>query len=81
MSSPNLGGFSLHKVNAVETMAVLEPLAKQGKLETINNICGWINAIRDYAVNTGLIHSNPLSEISKAFSSPLDQKLIFCPPG
>jgi integrase len=67
---PNLGKYPLHKVNAVETIEVLEPLAKQGKLETINNICGWINEIMVYAVNTGLINSNPLSGISKAFSTP-----------
>ena len=67
---PNLGKLPLHKVNAVDTIEVLEPLAKQGKLETINNICGWINEIMVYAVNTGLIHANPLSGISKAFSTP-----------
>jgi integrase len=67
---PNLGKFPLYKVNAVDTIEVLEPLAKQGKLETINNICGWINEIMVYAVNTGLIHANPLSGISKAFSTP-----------
>ncbi len=67
---PNLGKLPLHKVNAVDTIEILEPLAKQGKLETINNICGWINEIMVYAVNTGLIHANPLSGISKAFNTP-----------
>lgn len=67
---PNLGKLPLHKINAVETIEVLEPLARQGKLETINNICGWINEIMVYAVNTGLIQSNPLSGISKAFVAP-----------
>jgi integrase len=67
---PNLGKLPLHKVNAVDTIEILEPLAKQGKLETINNICGWVNEIMVYSVNTGLIHANPLSGISKAFNSP-----------
>jgi len=67
---PSLGKLPLHKVNAVDTIEMLEPLAKQGKLETINNICGWINEIMVYAVNTGLIYANPLSGISKAFSTP-----------
>jgi integrase len=67
---PNLGKSPLYKVNAVDRLEILEPLAKQGKLETINNICGCINEIMVYAVNTGLIHSNPLSGISKAFSTP-----------
>ena len=67
---PNLGKLPIHKVNAVETIEIIEPLAKQGKLETITNICGWINEIMVYAVNTGLIHANPLTGIRKAFNSP-----------
>jgi len=67
---PNLGKLPIHKVNAVDTIEIIEPLAKQGKLETITNICGWINEIMVYAVNTGLIHANPLTGIRKAFNSP-----------
>jgi integrase len=65
-----LGKTPLHKVNAVDTIEILEPLAKEGKLETIDNICGWLNEIMVYAVNTGLIFSNPLSGIRKAFNAP-----------
>ena len=65
-----LGKTPLHKVNAVDTIEILKPLAKEGKLETIDNICGWINEIMVYAVNTGLIFSNPLSGIRKAFNAP-----------
>lgn len=67
---PNLGKVPLHKVNAVDTIEILTPLSKQGKFETINNICGWINEIMVYSVNTGLIPSNPLAGISKAFNTP-----------
>jgi len=67
---PNIGKIPLHKINAVDTIETLQPLAKQGKLETIDNICGWMNEIMVYAVNTGLIHSNPLSGIKKAFKVP-----------
>jgi len=72
---PNLGKIPLHKINAVDTIEVLTPLAKQGKFETINNLCGWINEIMVYSVNTGLIPSNPLAGIGKAFDTPLTTNL------
>ena len=67
---PNIGKIPLHKINAVGTIETLQPLARQGKLETIDNICGWLNEIMVYSVNTGLIHTNPLSGIKKAFKAP-----------
>jgi integrase len=67
---PRIGKLPLHKINAVDTIEALDPLAKQGKLETLDNICGWINEVMVYSVNTGLVHSNPLSNIKKAFNSP-----------
>jgi integrase len=67
---PHLGKLPLHKINAVDTIETLEPLANERKHETINNICGWVNEVMVYAVNTGLVYANPLSGISKAFISP-----------
>jgi integrase len=67
---PKAGQVPLHKLNAVDMIDVLKPLEQQGKLETINNICGWLNEIMTYSANTGLIHANPLAGISKAFSLP-----------
>ena len=67
---PKLGKLPLHKINAVETIEVITPAADQGKLETVKKLCRWINEIMLYAVNTGLIHANPLSGIGKAFNAP-----------
>jgi hypothetical protein len=36
---PRIGKLPLHKINAVDTIEALDPLAKQGKLETLDNIC------------------------------------------
>jgi len=72
---PRIGKIPLHKINAVGTIDALQTLANQGKMETIDNICGWLNEIMTYAVNTGLIHSNPLSGIKKAFSAPKTKHL------
>ena len=67
---PNIGKAPIHKITAVRTVEFLQTLAKQGKMETIDNICGWLNEIMVYSVNTGLIPANPLSGIKKAFNAP-----------
>lgn len=68
---PKLGSKPIHMITAPETIKVLQPLAKDGKLEMIKRICQRLNMVMDHAVNTGLTHSgNPLSGISKAFIPP-----------
>ncbi len=67
---PKLGHCPIHKVTAVEAIQVISPAAEDGKLETVTKLCRWVNEIMIYAVNTGVIHSNPLAGISKAFNSP-----------
>lgn len=67
---PILGNKPIHKITAPETIALLKPLAEAGHFETIRKVCRWINEIMVFAVNTGVIHANPLSGISKAFKAP-----------
>ncbi len=67
---PKLGKVPIFKLSAVQTIEVLTPLAKAGKLETVKKICGWVNEIMVYSVNTGLIPANPLAGIGRAFNSP-----------
>jgi len=67
---PELGKYPIHKINAVDAIQIISPIAKAGKLETVKKLCRWVNEIMVYAVNTGVIHANPLSGISKAFNSP-----------
>lgn len=68
---PDLGKLPIHKIKAVQTIKVLEPLAAKGSLETVKRVCQRINEVMSFAVNTGLIQSNPLSGISKAFKPPV----------
>jgi integrase len=67
---PWLGKLPIHKINAVQTIETLKPLASRGSLETVKRVAQRINEVMLFAVNTGLIHSNPLSGISKAFNPP-----------
>jgi integrase len=67
---PWLGKLPIHKINAVQTIETLKPLAARGSLETVKRVAQRINEVMLFAVNSGLIHSNPLSGISKAFNPP-----------
>jgi integrase len=67
---PKLGKQPIHKINATSTIEVLKPLAEAGKLDMIKRVTQAINQIMNYAVNTGIIHTNPLISITKAFEAP-----------
>lgn len=67
---PKIGNLPIHKINAVAVIQVISPIADEGKLETVKKLCRWVNEVMVYAVNTGVIHANPLAGIGKAFNSP-----------
>ena len=72
---PNLGKIPIHKITAVKAIDTIEPIAAKGSLETVKRLCQRLNEIMVYAVNTGLIESNPLAGIGKAFQTPIKQHL------
>jgi integrase len=67
---PKLGEMPIHLIRARNAIEVLSPIAAKGSLETVKRLCQRLNEIMVYAVNTGLIDANPLSDINKAFESP-----------
>lgn len=68
--NPALGNTPVHKINAPETIKVLQPIAERQALETVRKLSRWVNEVMTFAVNTGLVHANPLAGISKAFKAP-----------
>jgi len=72
---PSLGKTPIHKITAVKTIDTIDPIAAKGSLETVKRICQRLNEIMVYAVNTGLITSNPLAGIGKAYQTPNKQHL------
>ena len=67
---PKMGEIPIHKIKAIHTIDTLAPVAAKGSLETVKRLCQRLNEIMVYSVNTGLIDSNPLTGISKAFGAP-----------
>ena len=67
---PKLGHRPIDKILAPEAIEALKPLAAKGNLETTGKIIGHLNNIMTHAVNTGILHHNPLSGIRSAFQAP-----------
>jgi integrase len=67
---PKLGHRPIDKILAPEAIEALKPLAAKGNLETTGKIIGHLNNIMTHAVNTGVLHHNPLSGIRSAFQTP-----------
>jgi integrase len=65
----HLGKFPINEITAPQTIKILQPVANQGKLETVGRVCRNINEIMTFAVNTGIIEHNKLAGIGKAFAT------------
>ncbi len=72
---PALGGEPIHKLSAPKTIATLKPIAAKGSLETVKRLCQRINEVMVFALNTGVIETNPLAGIRDAFEAPQKQHL------
>ena len=49
----------------------ISPVAARGNLETVKRLCQRLNEIMTFAVNTGVIHHNPLAGIRESFANPV----------
>ncbi|MFT5693273.1 MAG: integrase, partial [Oceanicoccus sp.] len=78
---PSLGKIPIHKIKAPATITTLKPVAAKGSLETVKRIAQRLNEIMTYAVNTGLLQSNPLTGIGKAFQAPDKKNMPALKPG
>ena len=67
---PTLGKMPVHKIKAKKAIEVMRPLAERGILDTVRRLCQRLNEIMTYAVNTGILDTNCLTGIAKAFPPP-----------
>jgi len=72
---PAVGRIAVQNIKARTLIEALEPIKARGALETVRRLVQRINEIMIYAVNTGLIDSNPASGISMAFEKPKKQHM------
>lgn len=77
---PSLGNYPISKVTAPIAIDILKPIVAKGTLETVKRLTQRLNEIMTFAVNTGLIHANPLSGIKAAFQKPVKKNMPTLPP-
>ncbi len=58
----------------------LRPIEARGNLETVKRLAQRINEVMVYAVNCGLVFSNPLAGIKEAFKKPKKQPMAALTP-
>ncbi|MDE1316463.1 tyrosine-type recombinase/integrase [Vibrio aestuarianus] len=68
---PELGSLPISKLTAPMSINTLRRLEKLGRLETVKRTAQLLNEIMNYAVNYGLIKSNPLVGIRDVFQKPV----------
>lgn len=67
---PYIKDIPISQITAIQTIQALQPLYKNNKLETVKRVCRRLNEIMFYALNMGVIDSNPLAKITDVFNSP-----------
>lgn len=72
---PAIGVIPVQQIKARTLVEALEPIKARGALETVRRLVQRINEIMIYAVNTGLIDTNPASGIGMAFEKPKKQNM------
>lgn len=72
---PSIGSTPISKLTAPIAIELLRPLEAKGSLETVKRVSQRLNEIMTYAVNSGLIHANPLSGIRAVFKKPKKQNM------
>tara|TARA_B110000114_G_scaffold179432_1_gene213837 strand:- start:70 stop:1314 length:1245 start_codon:yes stop_codon:yes gene_type:complete len=68
---PRLGKYPISKIDAPMVIEAINPVAARGNLETVKRLCQRLNEIMTFAVNTGVIHHNPLAGIRESFANPV----------
>lgn len=70
---PVIGKQPLGEITAPMAINAIEPVSARGNLETVKRLCQRLNEIMTFAVNTGVIHHNPLAGIKDKFANPIKQ--------
>jgi integrase len=68
---PRLGSRPISQIDAPIVIEVITPVAARGNLETVKRLCQRLNEIMTFAVNSGVMHHNPLTGIRDGFANPI----------
>jgi len=77
---PSLANTPISNITAPSVIALLRPIEAKGSLETVKQLSKRLNEIMIYAVNGGIIFSNPLSGIKANFKKPKKEHMLTLKP-
>lgn len=77
---PDLEETPISAVTAPTVIKLLRPLETKGSLESVKRLSQRLNEIMTYGVNSGLIHSNPLTGIRSVFKKPKKKNMAVLAP-
>lgn len=71
----DLGNVPISQIRAPSTIKILKRIEAKGSLETVKRLSQRINEVMNYAVNYGLVQSNPLTGIRVTFKKPTKEHM------
>jgi integrase len=77
---PSLANTPISNITAPIVISLLRPIEAKGSLETVKRLSQRLNEIMIYAVNGGIIFSNPLSGIKANFKKPKKEHMLTLKP-
>ena len=77
---PKLENIPISHITAPQVIELLRPIEANGSLETVKRLTQRMNEIMTYAVNGGIIYSNPLSGIRANFKKPKKSHMLALKP-
>jgi len=77
---PSLADIPVKEITAPMVIELMKPIESKGSLETVKRLSQRINEVMNFAVNCGLIRSNPLSGIKSAFKKPKKENMAALKP-
>ena len=66
---PLIGKYSIKEIQPSLVVPMLKKVEENGSPDMVNRLCGHLNEILNFAVNSGLIESNSCLKISSTFKS------------
>ena len=66
-----LGHYPISDISAPLAIEKLKRLEREGKLDTLHRMIGYLNQIMVYTVNRGVIQYNPTADIGRVFIKPV----------
>lgn len=66
---PLIGRYSIKEIKPSLVVQMLKKVVENGSPDMVHRLCGHLNEILNFAVNSGLIESNTCLKISSTFKS------------